>query len=223
MEQRISPWMMERTDLQGLNLKVLKWQDRPDKGIWTGDTAYVLKDLWSTYNGSWEYANDAKWTVPQWARETYLKPMDDPLYLAEGGADHHILGGCLDINGARIEGKGMLFTTTGISTFDLSKWAKKNTVKSGFANVEMFASSLYFPDQGKQGPWAWMPFGLSDVVYGAGMPYQHHVSFFAVWQEVSKDVTPDAPEATENHVYLPILTRIANEMQRFNDYVMRAP
>ena len=221
MDQRISPWMMERIDLQGLNLKVMPWQDRPDKAAWSGNTVYVLKDLWSTYNGSWEYANDSKWTLPQWARDTYLKSMDDPLYIAEGGADHHILGGCLDINGARMAGKGMLFTTNGINSFDLATWVKVNTKASGFANVEMFASSLYYPDQGVQGPWAWCPFGLSDVVYGAGMPYQHHVSFFAVWQEVNKDVVPEVPSGSTSNVYLPILTRIANEMKRFNDYIMR--
>jgi len=162
--------------------------------------------------------------------------MSDPLWIDDGGADHNILGGCLDLNGNAVQGKGMLYASTGISTFDLSKWTMMQTKRSGFACIEMFAGdssnpgSLYYPDQGKQGPWAWCPFGLSDVVYGAGMPYKHHVSFFAVWQEVNKNVVPDVPSGSQFDTFLPIITRaadgidrMATEMKRFNDYIMRVP
>lgn len=204
---RISPWMFQRADNLGLMLKVMRWQDRPDAAEWTPDkdpTVYVLADLWSTYNGSWEHKNDAQWTPPKWAIDEYINkiPWGAPGYFDDAGGDHHLFGAAKGLDGKFKAGHPIVYGTKGVARaqfYDSGAWVTMRAKVSGFANVELFGAksdtdlgSTYFPDQGKAGPWAWWPFGLADVVYGAGLPYQHHVSTFAVWQETPRGaVTPD--------------------------------
>jgi hypothetical protein len=52
------------------------------------------------------------------------------------------------------------------------------------------AGSNYFPESGQQGPWCWAPQGASEVIVGGGMPANHHVSFFVVWQAVERSTLP---------------------------------
>lgn len=218
MEQRISPWMFQRADNNGLMLKIMRWQDRPDLAEWTPEkdpTVYVLADLWSTYNGSWKYQNDAKWTTPQWAIDEYINkiPWGQPGYFDDAGGDHHLFGAARGLDGKLQAGHQIVFGSKGVARanfYDPNSWTLMQAKASGFANVELYGAksdtdlgSTYFPDQGQAGPWAWWPFGLSDVVYGAGLPYQHHVSTFAVWQEVTREhatapgTTPTIPDTTE--------------------------
>lgn len=221
MQQRVSPWMFQRPDNMGLMLKVMRWQDRPDVQEWTPEkdpTVYVLADLWSTYSGNWNYQNDAKWTPPQWAIDEYINkiPWGAPGYFDDAGGDHHLFGAAKGLDGKLKPQHTIVFGTKGVGRaqfYDPAAWVKMRAKASGFANVELYGAksdtdlgSTYFPDQGKAGPWAWWPFGLSDVVYGAGLPYQHHVSTFAVWQEVPRstapDEIPDSPEVLAELVAL---------------------
>lgn len=209
MTQRISEWMFQRPDGNGLMIKILPWQDRTDKGAWQGETAYVLKDLWSTYNGSWQYQNDSKWTPPQWAIQDYLKPVGDPMYFDDAGGDHHLFGAAIGLDGRLQVGKGLMFGSDGLQLANPAAWAMKQAKQSGFANVELWSSSTYFPDQGKAGPWAWWPVGLSDICYGAGMPYQHHVSTFGVWQEVLRSDPVDPGTGGTGTATPELLTELA--------------
>lgn len=211
MEQRISPWMFQRTDNMGLMLKIMRWQDRPDLAEWTPDedpTVYVLADLWCNYFGNNTYQGDAQWTPPKWAVDEYINsiPWGQPGYFDDAGGDHHIFGAAKALNGKLKAGHTIVFGSQGVNKaqfYDPTAWENRVAKASGFANVVLYGAksdtdrgSTYYPDKGERGPWAWWPFGLSDVVYGGGMPYQQHVSTFAVWQEVERNAAADPGTGT---------------------------
>ena len=122
--QRISEWLPARADGQGLNMRVVRAEDRPDQDRWPDKgTVLRLKDAWSTVNGSWDNVGQ-KWALPQWARDDYLKPFNSPEYIQAGGADHHVLGCRLGPNGERLPGAGMIFGSDGLARLpsDSSAW-----------------------------------------------------------------------------------------------------
>lgn len=183
---RLSEWVGRRDDGQGLNVTVVRAEDRADQDRWP-DKARVLRlvDLWTTVNGSWDNVGQ-KWALPQWARDEYLKPMGHPRYINAGGADHHLLASRQGPAGELLPGAGIIFGSDGLANLNSpALWNQQTCGPDGWWNMEMFASSCYYPDQGQQGPWCWFPFGYSDIVVGGGMPYRNHVSFFAVWREVA--------------------------------------
>jgi len=188
-EQRISQ------GVEDLGYKIIPLHERADVNLDAMDeraSVWVLKDVWTTLDGSWKSNTDDQrpfiWQAPRWASEDYLLPSGHPCYFDDAGGDHHVFGACLPIGfeGSNVDcqllkGAGFIFNT----------WQDdKNTTmveakdKSGWANIIMFASSNYSPDQ-TIGPWEWAKFGASDIIQGAGMPWNHHVSWFAVWQEMT--------------------------------------
>jgi hypothetical protein len=160
-----------------------------------GDNVYRIKDIFTTRDGSWE-PSDKPGSVPQWARNDYLKPMNHPNYNEDGGADHHLFGLVLERDGShKTYGAIHYYTYT-----DDGNHVSVNVKKSGWGNQVIFAS--FAPKRGERGPWAWYPTGLkADVVKGGGMPDNQHVSTFCVWQ-VEKDdggvvVITDPPDETD--------------------------
>ena len=164
-----------------------------------GETVYRVADIFTTRDGSWD-PSDKPGSVPQWARDAYLKPLSHPQYNDDGGADHHIFGAVQQIDGS-------LYPSFPIQYFTWSDGGNRTVQaakKHGWANIVMFASSKFVPERGERGPWAWKPAGVAaDTVTGAGMPSNWHVSFWAVWRPEAymPDVPvigPDAPnESTD--------------------------
>lgn len=151
-----------------------------------GDPAvYRVKDIFTTLNGSWIVGNQpAPYGIEEWARKEYLANEFD-----DAGADRHLFGMVLDKDGTAIKSKSFLYSTP--------RWGNGNdtiqSVKphSGWANIALYPSSSFSPERGEQGPWAWNPFGPdSERVIGGGLPNNHHVSTFAVWQEVDEVEPP---------------------------------
>lgn len=190
---RIGSWIPLRADLQGANISILPWSARPDISKWSSATVvYELKDIWTTINGSWDYMG--RFGIDQWARDTWLGKCN------QGGGDHNIVVNCINAQGSFMTGKGMMFQSGDPAAIDarindLASWTKFN-IPGGldWPAVDLFSSSTYFPDQGKQGPWLIMPYGLSDVVCGVGMPYQQHISTFCVWEEKPRSVVVSPSE-----------------------------
>ena len=54
-----------------------------------------IKDIFTTFYGSWEISS-SDGSLPQWARDTYLRPFGAPDYFDDAGADHHLFGGVFD-------------------------------------------------------------------------------------------------------------------------------
>lgn len=142
-----------------------------------GAIVYRIKDIFTTVNGSWEGGN-----VEPWARSAYLRPAGAADYFDDAGADHHIFG--------RVENPNASVITNLPIKFWTYQWAGNDTTqgvkpRSGWANIVMYSSSNFVRERGERGPWAWAVAGAySDIVTGAGMPSNRHVSFFAVWQAV---------------------------------------
>ena len=159
-----------------------------------GETVYRVADIFTTRDGSWD-PSDKPGSVPQWARDAYLKPLSHPQYNDDGGADHHIFGAVQQID-------GNLYPSFPIQYFTWSDGANRtlqNAKKHGWANIVMFASSKFVPERGERGPWAWKPAGVAaDTVTGAGMPSNWHVSFWAVWRpEVTPELHIEEPEVVD--------------------------
>lgn len=124
-----------------------------------GKAIYHVVALWTTLNGSWD-------SVPacarQWQRDTL-------------GGDHHIY--------MRVETRaGDPVATTYVvdwPPYDDSVAAVRQAEPDGWANVPI-AGQNWNPLAGP-GPYlAWVFNG--DRVYGMGLPYNRHVSYFIVWR-----------------------------------------
>ena len=179
--QRLTRWAAP------FGLTVKKLAERPDAPLRNAVYAFFLKDLFTTRAGSWELGSEPG-SVEAWARDTYLRVPADPLYIDEGGGDHHLFGMVLGLDGLPLKRQSFVFWSDG-----LDKLADKtykgyqmqlSAPKSGWANLAMAGSSGYYPERDGSGPWCYAPMGAAEVVCGAGMPNHEHISTFAVWQLV---------------------------------------
>lgn len=149
---------------------------RPATGA-AGETIYRIRDLFTTRDGSWD-ASGKPGSVPQWARDAYLKPIGHPQYNDDGGADHHIFGAVAQ--GDRLQPHGNIHYWT---FSDNGNHIDQRVKLHGWANIVMWSSSSFVHERGERGPWAWQPAGVNaDIVVGAGMPANQHVSWFCVWE-----------------------------------------
>ena len=169
-----------------LNVVVRKCEDRPDQ--LKSDKVYRLVDLFTTHSGSWEPATRMG-SITSWAREKYLRPFGAPDFFDDAGADHHLFARVVDSAGRPILRNNLIrywsdgFEKLGDPGYTGYVHATPKH-QSGWANQPMFNS--FNPDRGERGAWCWCPEGASDVVVGGGMPNNQHVSFFAVWQEQTR-------------------------------------
>jgi hypothetical protein len=166
-------------------LSVKTLAERPDAPLRNANCLYVLKDLFTTRSGSWDVSAD--WgSIEQWARDTYLKAPNDPLYIDEAGGDHHLFALVLGLDGKPVKRQAFVYWSDGFSKLMSRNYQGYQTLygadKSGWANLPMAGSSGYYPERDKSGPWCWCPVGASEVVCGGGMPNHEHISTFAVWQ-----------------------------------------
>jgi hypothetical protein len=164
------------------HLSVVRAEDRPDRPA--GDMVYRVKDIFTTHNGSWEPSSEPG-SVPDWARSQYLRPVGAPDYFDDAGGDHHLFARVLDLNGQPVKSQGLVrYWSDGLAKLGDAAYTSYVHMtpkeQSGWANLVM--SGSFSPERGEQGPWCWCPEGAADVVVGGGLPNNHHISFFAVWQ-----------------------------------------
>jgi len=178
MQQRISDWVKK------FNIVVVPCEERPDKPA--GEVVYRLKDLFTTADGSWDPSN-AMGSVPQWARDTYLRPANAPDYFDDAGGAQHLFARVLDQDGKPVKTPDLIIGwSDGFQLLSQPNFAQFITMtmtpkeRSGWANQPIW--SKFYPDDGQRGPWCWCPRGASDVVWGGGLPAGHHIATFAVWQ-----------------------------------------
>ncbi len=205
VERRTGSW------IEYLKCTVKGIAERPDKP--SANVAYVIKDIFTTCDGSWEPA-DKMGSVDQWARDAYLKPWGAPDYFDDAGADHHIFGCVLGLDGKPLPDFEVRYWSDGFEQLgnpDYQGYVQRRTkTQSGWANIPMDGGANYFPESGQQGPWCWTPAGAADVFCGGGMPSNHHVSFFVVWQAVEQIVNPPLPG--DQKVFLPWVAGPSQEL-----------
>ncbi len=210
IERRLGTWVGP------MNLAIKSLAERPDHpAIGADNVVYVIKDVFTTRNSSWEPSN-LYGSVDQWARDAYLKPVGDPEYFDDAGADHHLFALILDLDGNKLKMHDLLYWSDGFDklgdpTYD--GYARGpgdhrypiTKDKSGWGNIVMFGSS-YVPERGEQGPWCWTPRGLpAEVMCGGGMPANLHISTFVVWQAVRVEQTPP-PVTGDHNIFLPFVS-----------------
>ncbi|HAJ34786.1 MAG TPA: hypothetical protein DCL15_03695 [Chloroflexi bacterium] len=214
-----------------MNLSIKSLAERPDHpAVGPDNVVYVIKDVFTTRDSSWE-PSSVYGSIDQWARDAYLKPVSDPEYFDDAGADHHLFALILDLNGNKLKNHELLFWSDGFE--QLGNPAYDGYVrgpgdyrypvtkdKSGWGNIVMFGSS-YVPERGEQGPWCWTPRGLpAEVMCGGGMPANMHISTFVVWQAVRvaaqpneppieptpQPPTPQPPTTGDHNIFLPFVS-----------------
>jgi hypothetical protein len=190
VEQRLTGWFTTA------NMRIRQLNERPDGP--GGDLVYLVKDVFTTTNGSWEPAGEAT-SIPQWARDTYLAAE-----FLEAGADHHLFARVLDLDGKPVKNHEILFWSDGFEKLGdpgYTGYVRERTKESsGWANMFMGPSSSFVPERGESGPWCWAPAGAAEVVCGGGLPANHHVSTFAVWQAVRRADLEQPPVEPEKPV-----------------------
>ena len=156
--------------------------ERPDQP--SGEFVYILKDVFMTVNGSWEDAG-MPGGVPAWAKQAYLTAE-----FTEAGADRHLFGAVIGPDGQLMRDARITYWSDGFEKLGDPEYDGFIKVRakpeSGWANMPMAGSSSFAPDRGESGPWCWMPEGAAEVVCGGGLPLNHHVSTFVVWQAVRR-------------------------------------
>lgn len=185
---RISDWA------QKFNLSIKRCEERPDKP--PGAIIYRVQDIFTTLLGSWD-PSTGYGAIPQWARDAYLKPWGAEDYLDDGGADHNLFALVLDLDGKPMKAGVLIrfwpdgFDKLGDAGYNgYLRLAPKPG--SGWANIDIWNG--FNPENHEQGAWSWCPEGAADVVVGGGMPRNHHVSTFVVWQAERREVVlPPAP------------------------------
>ncbi len=196
--------------IQPFNIHAKTLNERPDNPA--GDVVYLLKDLFTTRDGSWE-PSTTPGSVSQWARDTYLKPFGAPDYFDDAGADHHLFAAVIGLDGQLLREKEIVFWSDGFDKLGDPNYVDyvRRTTKSqsGWANIISGPGSSYIPERGESGPWCWAPTGAAEVICGGGMPAKQHVSIFAVWQAVRRsDLVPDAGDGDQeldHHIFLPFV------------------
>lgn len=173
--------------IEPMRLSVVLAHERPDRPQSKDGVVLVLKDLFTTRDGSWE-PSAAFGSVDQWARESYLKPSGHPDYFDDAGASTHLFGAVIGLDGRLQRHHALYFWSDGFAKLADPTYTGYRTIhtkeKSGWANLFMAPSSSYVPERKESGPWCWCPHGAADVVCGGGLPSRHHISTFAVWQAV---------------------------------------
>jgi hypothetical protein len=206
VERRISEWIPR------YNVSIQPLTARPDHP--TGDVVYVLKDLFTTIDGSWEPVA-LPGSIPQWARDEYLRPYDAPDYFDDAGGDHHLFAAIIGLDGKLIRNQEIIYWSDGFEMLGDPTYEgyvhRLTKEKSGWANVITGPGSSFVPERNESGPWCWAPAGAAEVVCGGGLPANHHVSFFAVWQAVpaSEGGTPDDndKENWDNNTFIPTVPK----------------
>lgn len=187
IERRISEWV------DHYNMQIKSLDQRPDNPDPDSDVVYEIKDVFTTYMGSWE-PSDQPGSVPQWARDDYLTAE-----FLEAGADHHLFGAVIGRDGQFIKNMPVTYWSDGFDRLGDPEYDgyihEKTKESSGWANMFMASGSSFVPERGESGPWCWMPDGASEVMCGGGLPANHHLSTFVVWQEVVRkdDAEPVDP------------------------------
>src|SRR3990172_3948580 len=153
----------------------------------TEKKVFRVKDIFTTYQGSWE--NKASvYSPPSWAKDEYLKPTGHPQQFDEAGGDRHIF--------TRVEFQGApLATLVSTYTKDAKNRETRSTgeKRSGWQNRPITGSFL--PEKGEKGYWCAKPGSpedAADEVWGMGLPNNHHVSSFIVW-ELMENGTGEKP------------------------------
>lgn len=142
----------------------------------SGSIKYRLVDIFTTLNGSWEVGDQpAPYGIEQWARDAYLTSAFD-----DAGASTHLFAHILDQYGNIAAHREVKYWTPAYDGNDTIQLTKSH---SGWANIALFPASSFSPENNERGVWAWGPPG-GEIVMGGGLPNRHHVSTFAVWQEV---------------------------------------
>jgi hypothetical protein len=207
VERRISEWIPR------YNVSIKPLTARPDQP--KGDIVYVVKDLFTTHNGTWE-PDDLPGSIPQWARDEYLKPFNAPDYFDDAGGDHHLFAAVIGLDGKLLRGQEIIYWSDGFEM--LADPAYDNYVhrqtkeKSGWANIITGPGSSFVPERNESGPWCWAPAGAAEVVCGGGLPLNHHISFFVVWQAVpaGDGTSPgDDQDNWTDNTYLPTIPKAA--------------
>jgi len=177
---RLGTWI-EGTD--GLNLRIVKYEERPDKDNWKDGPFYRIKDIFSVLAGSWELTPGKKYSIDEWARNDYWQGAK---WSSTGDHNFHIM--VLDKDGQPIMGKGILFRQNDWL------WQPGNVYQSsakGDADVYLFNS--YAPMRGEIGSWIGTTVGRADALLGVDMPLNEHVTVFMVLQASDEEVTPPPP------------------------------
>lgn len=178
IERRISQWVIE------YNGAITELADRPDSDqLQGGDVVYIIKDVFTTRDGSWE-PSDVPGSIPQWARDDYLSAD-----FHQAGGDHNLFAAVIGLDGKFMQQKGVFYWSDGLEQLANPQYTgyvtRETDPTSGWSDIPVFAG--YFPDQGQQGPWCWSTVGPADVMCGGGLPYNLHISWFVVWQAMSRD------------------------------------
>lgn len=111
----------------------------------------------------------------------------------QAAGTHHVFFRTLDENGTPLEGQ-KVFQAWPTDAPTNTAWAEtKGPIDDYWGNLALFGGWCPFWPEGGHGPYGAYVDGVSDAVWGMGLPCNRHVSFRLVWQWTLSPETPAEP------------------------------
>ncbi len=148
---------------------------------------YLIKDIFTVRDGSWDDSDKVIGSVEQWAREQYLQDWEAAFAYEDIGDYPHIFTRVETPQGLPIRNKTIMawddhFERIFDNNFDMFLDIEVEPT-TGWGRLELTSDAMYDPGL-EQGPWCIKPMGFAESVEGLGLPRMLGISSFIVWVEL---------------------------------------
>ena len=170
-------------------MQIVPFEQRPDAATWKDGPIYRIEDVFTVRRGQWVKGGKELGSVDDWAVDDYWQGAK----FDGAGGDTHLFCMVLGVDGKPIPGKGILFFEHPLQA-DPAKtgFVERKAKTDGTENIPI-TGKLYYPDRGQRGDWGVTPLGRADALVGVGLPYNNHVSTFAVFRAYDAPVVNPPP------------------------------
>ena len=151
---------------------------------------YLIKDIFTIRDGSWDDADQLVGSAERWAREQYLQDWEAAFAAEDVSQYPHIFTRVETPQGLPIRNKTIMawddqFERIFDRDFDLFLDVEVEP-NSGWGHLELTSAAMYDP-QLEMGPWCLKPMGFAESVEGLGLPRMLGISSFVIWVELPID------------------------------------
>ncbi len=150
---------------------------------------YLIKDIFTIRDSSWDDAEQVVGGAEPWAREQYLQDWEAAFATDDIGHYPHIFTRVETPQGLPIRNKTIMAWDDHFERiFDRDFLFLDVEIEphSGWGHLELTSAAMYDPKL-EQGPWCIKPMGFAESVEGLGLPRMLGISSFVIWVELPID------------------------------------
>ncbi len=148
---------------------------------------YLIKDIFTIRDGSWDDADQVVGSTEPWAREHYRQDWEAAFGYDDIGHYPHIYTRVETPQGLPIRNKTIMAWDDHFERIfdrDFSVFLDVEIEPTtGWGRLELTSDAMYDPGL-EQGPWCIKPMGFAESLEGLGLPRMLGISSFIVWVEL---------------------------------------